>query len=248
MTAASLLFGLLAPSTATSGTTTNPATFALTTQINKPWLATATGTDFLQIDLGASVAVNGVALNAANMSSVTVFADNANPPTTNRGTLSMAQDAQGRFKGSLLFSATVRFVRFTIAAGGTNDGNSVWSIGFAAAFSGLFLPPKDPLFGESSNDLVTPQSRDDLANGVVIRDTTGPSFMMITRAFSGGAADDHEQIQQYARAGLCWWNDGNPGVAGNQWPVRHHEPKVTRRMGGFNREQVSIVLKEIVEI
>jgi hypothetical protein len=248
MTAASLWFGLLAPATATAGSAdpNYPATNALTTQVLRPWLATGTASDFLQIDLGASKTIVGVVLNAANMASVTVFADNANPPTTNRGTLTLQQDGQGRYKASMSIAATVRYVRFAIAAGSTVDGSGAWGIGFAGVYSGAFSPAKDPLFGESSQDQVTPQSRDDLDNGVVIRDNTGPSYMLITRGFSGGSADDHEQIQQYARASVCWWNDGNPSAAWNQWPVRYHEPKVTRRISGFNREQVSILLKEEV--
>lgn len=252
--AASMMIQPYAPATATAGSVSAsfPATNALTTQVLKPWQGTTTGADFLQIDLGANKIIGnggGVILNAANMTSVTVFADTANPPTTNRGTLTLSQDAQGRYKGSLSFAAaSVRFIRFTIAGGSPVDGAAGWSIGFASVFASGFSPARDPLFGESSMDEVTPQSRDDLDNGVVIRDTTGPSFMLITRAFSGGSGDDHEQIQQYARAGLCWWNDGNPNAPWNQWPVRHHDPKVTRKLAGFNREQVTLTLKEIVEL
>ena len=33
---------------------------------------------------------------------------------------------------------------------------------------------------------------------------------------------------------------------GDQWPVRHFEPKTTRKFSGFNRETVQIPLKEEV--
>lgn len=241
-----LLFGLIPVSVASSNTAAAgfPASNVINTQVLKPWKATGVAADFVQLDLGAATAVNGVAINDANMNSVTVLADNVNPPTTNRGTLTLTQDAQGRYKGMLAFAATFRYVKFVIATGTTNDGTSAWRISCAYPFSSTFSLPRDPLFGESELDANTPQSRVDLDNGQVIRDTTGPNFVTLTLQFRGGAADDHEQLQQYARAGLCWLNMNISNAPWQQWPVRHHDPKITRKFTGFNAEEVDITLKE----
>jgi len=213
----------------------------------RPWKGTTTGADWVQIDLGASVAVNAIAVNGGNMGSVTVLADNANPPVTNRGVLTLSQDAQGRYKGSLAIGASVRYIRLNIGAGVPNDGSTAWSIACVYPFTNSFTAARDPLYGaNSTQDLNTPQTRQDLDNGVVIRDSTGPSFMTFTLDFSGAATDDHEQIQQYARAGLCWLNFNIPNAAWEQFPVRNHDPKMTRKFGGFNREQVELTLKEEV--
>lgn len=245
----SLLFGLIPVSAATSSTAQAgfPVTNVINTQVLKPWKGTGVGADFVQLDLGASVALNGVALNAANMGSVTVFADNANPPTTNRGTLTLSQDGQSRFKGSLLFVAAARFIRFTIAAGATTDGSATWQVGNAYPFSSIFNLARDPLFGQESALIFnTPQSRTDLDNGQDVTDNTGPGWAQLTLDFSGGAADDHEQLQQYTRAGLCWINMNIYNAPWQQWPVRHRDPAITRKYVGFNQEQVEITLKEQV--
>ncbi|MDR3389918.1 MAG: hypothetical protein P4L92_23015 [Rudaea sp.] len=243
-----MLYGLRPPATMTSGTAvpsylaTNAGTPG---NVLKPWKGTTLGADYLQIDLGATAAISGLALNAGNMSSVTVFADNSNPPTTNRGTLTLSQDGQGRWKGSMAVVMAVRYIRFTIAAGTPNDGATGWSIANALVFASTFSPPRDPLFSGSSIDSNTPQSRADLDNGVVICDNTGAPFETITLSFSGGAGDGHEQIQRYARAGVCWLNLGVATAPWYQWPVFHYDPKVTRKLSGFNRELVDITLKEV---
>src|SRR5581483_8843164 len=72
-----LLYNLIAASSASSGTAATgfPASNVLTTQVLRPWKGTTTGADWVQIDLGASVAVNAIAVNGGNMGSVTVPAD-----------------------------------------------------------------------------------------------------------------------------------------------------------------------------
>lgn len=248
MTATVLLYNPLVPATATASTEAAgyPATNALDSQILKPWKGTANSFDYLQIDLGSSKAVTGVTITGANMPFVFVYADNSATPTTSRGTLTMAADDQGRYKGSLQFSATVRYIRFSISPNATLDGAPGWIIGAATAWAASFSPPRDPLYGGSSLDFNSPQSRQDLDNGVVIRDDIGPSYQLITLAFSGSASDDMAAIRRCARAGLCWLDLGVSTQRGWQWPVREHEAKVTRKITGFNRETMDLVLKEEV--
>jgi len=248
-----LLINPIAPVTAASFLTAAagyPATNALNSQILRPWKSSsnAANADALIVDLGTPLAITAVAVTQTNFSRFGVYADNTTFPTTVLGTLNTAQDAQGRYKGSLVASATARYINFKCPSSLDTpvDGNN-WTIGAVYVYTTApYTTPRDPLFGSSSLDLSTPQSRIDLDNGSVVRDTTGPSFQTINLDFTGGAGDDHEQIQQYTRAGICWLNLSNPSAPWEQWPVRHIDPKITRKLAGFNRELVSISLKEEV--
>jgi len=245
-----LFYGLLAPGAAkaSSEQAGYPASNVLLGKVQRPWKAlnaTSLGS-YVQIDLGAVYYVRLLAINAANMVTVdSVMADTMDPPLSLRGPLTLYQDKQGRSKGSVFISAAVRYIRLANFTGTPTDGDSVWSIGSIFLFSSYAQLARDPLFGESSNDLNTPQSRVDLDNGVSVVDDTGPSFMTPTLQFSGGATDDHEKLVRLTRAGLCWLNL-NDGNGGDQWPVRHVDPKITRKFTGFNRETVQVSLKEQV--
>lgn len=231
--------------TASTAAASYDAANALTTAVLKEWRSTGAGASWLQLDLGASLAVAGVAISSANFASCTVLADNSATPTTNRGTLTMGTDRQGRRKGSLAFAATVRYIRFDIAAGSPLDGEAFWRVGSAYAFAALLSLPRDPLYGGTSIDWTTPQQRNDLPNGLAEAWDTGASRADIVMQFACGEADDIEEVQRRARAGACWFDFGIASQRGMQFPVAHREPVMTARLERFNRRLVDMRLREL---
>ncbi|HPG95111.1 MAG TPA: hypothetical protein PLR28_11195, partial [Dokdonella sp.] len=231
--------------TASSAAASYAATNALLRPVLREWRSTTTGASWLQLDLGASLSVTGVALSGANFSSCTILADNSATPTTNRGTLTTALDKQDRRKGSLAFAATVRYIRFNLGAGTPLDGAAYWSIGSGYAFAGALSLLRDPLYGGSSVDWTKPQQRNDLPNGVIETWATGADRAEIALQFAGRETEDIEEIVRRARAGVCWFDFGLAAERGMQWPVTHCEDVVSTRMEGFNRRRLDARLREV---
>lgn len=150
-----------------------------------------------------------------------------------------------RRKGSLAFSATVRYIRFSIAAGSPADGAAYWSIGSAWPFASLLSLPRDPLYGSTAIDWKNPQQRTDLPNGSSETFATGAPHAEVLLQFAGRETDDIEEIVRRARAGTCWFDFGLLNERGMQWPVTHNEDVVTTRLEGFNRRRMDVRLREI---
>lgn len=243
---AQLLHTARTPTAATASTAAAnyPASNALLPPVLREWRSTTTGASWLQLDLGASLAVTGVAVSAANFASCTVLADNAATPTTNRGTLTTGLDKNDRRKGSLAFSATVRYIRFNISGGSPTDSAAFWRVGAAYGFAGLLALPVDPLYGGSSVDAVLPQHRNDLPNGAVETWSLGAARAELSLQFSARETDDIEALVRYARAGVCWFDFGIAADRGMQYPVRHHEPIATVRLERYNRRLADVRLRE----
>jgi len=247
MPALKLYYSSYTPSaaTASSAQAVYPASNAITTQVNKPWTATSAGAEWLQFDLGASRALAAICVHGVNFATAQVYADNSATPTTLVGTLTMGMDDNGRFKGSLAVATTARYVRVSIAAGTPLSG-ATWSAGNLSVFAAALSPPVDPLYGNSKVKSVIPQSLTDLDNGVSVVDTIGPQYTLATLEFSGGATTDLAQLMRTARTfGTCWVDLGTPN-RGEQWPMRHFEPDVTRTFAAYNRETMSLSFKEMV--
>lgn len=241
-----LLHTVRVPTTATASTAAAnyAATQALTPQVARSWRSTTTGASYLQLDLGASLAVAGVSLTGCNFASCSVLADNAATPVTSRGTLVLAADRQGRVKGSLTFAATVRYIRFSIASGTPLNGAAYWEVGSAQSYAGNLTLPADPLYGGSRIDWHTPQQRADLPNGTTETWETGSSLAELALGFRGSETDDIEALKRHARAGLVWFDFGVASDRGLQFPVRHRDPSVSSRFEGFNRRSIEVVLRE----
>lgn len=231
--------------TASSAAASYPATHVLLPQVLREWRSTTTGASWVQIDLGASLPVEAVAINAFNCASCTVLADNSATPTTNRGTLTTGIDHQGRRKGALAFSATVRYIRFNITGGSPTDGAAFWRAGSAFVFVGSLALPRDPLYGSSSIDWITPQQRNDLPNGRAETWSTGAACAELGLLFAGRETDDVEALQRYARAGACWFDYGIAADRGLQFPVVHCEGVTTMRFEKFNRRMLETRLREV---
>lgn len=233
------------PSTATASSAAAgyAATNVLTSAVGRPWRSTGTGSTTLIIDLGSSKAVAGIAVNHINASSVTVHADNSATPTTARGTLTSHADEQGRRKGLLAFSATVRYLMLTFS-GTPTDAAAYWTAGAVYVFSAAGALPRDPLFG-SDQSIDWPQLTQALPNGQTLRVSRGESRMAVRLRFSGRITDDVAALARYARSGPVWLDLGLPSAQGCQWPVTFLDDGLTRQWAGHNREPITIPLVEL---
>jgi hypothetical protein len=233
--------------TASSAATGYPATAAMVPGVLRGWRSTAGGTQWLQLDLGSSVSIAAVALQAIMLGSglaptIAVTADNSTTPTTARGTMVVGTDRNARAKASLEAASpfTARYVRFTFTGAG-----SAYGVGSAFAFGSVVPLPCDPLYGGSSIVMLDPQVRADLPNGTTEVYAAGPSLAELELGFRAKGSDDVEVVRRSARALPCWFDFGLSD-RGRQWPVRHVEAQTERRLAGYNREAVSIRLREIV--
>lgn len=231
--------------TASSAAANYAALNVLQSPVLREWRSTTTGASWLQVDLGASLAVQGVAISLFNCASCTLLADNTATPTTSRGTLTTGIDRQGRRKGSLAFSAAVRYIRFNITGGSPTDAAAFWRAGAVYVFAANLALPRDPLYGGTSIDWVTPQQRVDLPNGRAETWSTGASFAELALQFAGKESDDTEELQRRARAGACWFDYGIASDRGLQFPVVHCEPTTTARFEKFNRRTLDVRLREL---
>lgn len=233
------------PSTVTASTAAAgyAATNVLTTSIGRPWRSTTTGSTTLIVDLGSSKAVVGIAVNHINASSVTVHADNSATPTTSRGTLTSYADEQGRRKGMLAFSATVRYLMLTFS-GTPTDAAAYWTAGSVYVFSASGALPRDPLMG-SDQSVDYPQLTQRLPNGQTLRIDRGVSRMSVRLRFNGRITDDIAALARYARSGTVWLDMGLPTAQGCQWPLTHVDDGITRQWAGHNREPMTIPLLEL---
>jgi len=254
MTFATISFNLVNAVTAYAGSAAAgyPATNALTTQTKKSWRSTGTANDYIELDFGSNIQAAGYmcCLNAHNipLANISVLAGPSTPPTFSIPAPTGGGDNVGRFKASLIFPAgtAFRYLRIAIAAGSTLNGLPYWEIGSVLLFATVWNLAKDPLYGNSGIDSVFPQSRIDLDNGVVVRDDTGPPFSLISLDFSAGSDIPIEVYPSIARSGLSWLDLNDAKNPGRQWPVRYHEPKLTRKLQAYNRETETMVFKEEV--
>ncbi|MBR0346041.1 MAG: hypothetical protein IJI03_12365 [Rudaea sp.] len=233
--------------TATSAQPNYPATNALTTSIQRPWRSNTTTGESITLDLGSSKTVACIAFSACNFFNYTLRADNSAIPTTVIASAATGADDQSRFKGSITPAApiTVRYISIT-PTGAPTDGAAGYSIGAIYVFPAAPKLARDPLFGVSQIDTNAPQSLTVLDNGATIKDDIGIPYAEITLGFSGGTSDDFGYIFRAGHIGLMWLNLDGTNTTGRQWPVRYFEPKMSRKLQMFNREQVQFVLKEQV--
>lgn len=217
--------------------------------VMRGWRSSGTGVQWLQIDLGLSRSVTAIAITEAMpesllASGITVLADNNTVPTTNRGTMTMGRDDNGRIKGSLpfslLFPPSFRYLRLQLTGSA-----SPYAIGSVFVFGATLMLAVDPLFGSTRLSMIDPQARVDLPNGVTESYLAGASSTEIELGFRARATHDITAVRRLARASPCWL-DFATSERGRQWPVRYHEPQVQRSLEGFNRESVAIKLREIV--
>jgi hypothetical protein len=241
----------LASVTATSAAVSYPATNIKESPVDKPWRSTTNALQNVDIDLGSSLAVTAIAVQGTNAPSITVLADAAiNPPTTNRGTLALAQDPVARRKGILEVAATVRYIRLQIPATSVvadDDGTvqAYYWIGAVYVFGATLNLPRDPLYGSSALEAVYPQTSVDLANGQNVTSNDGAPYAEPTLAFSVRSDQDIERAARLARLGVCWLDLGIASERARQWPVRHVQPRLVRRVTRVNGEQVELKLREI---
>jgi hypothetical protein len=240
----------LASVTATSAAANYAATNVRESPVDKPWRSTSNALQNLDIDLGGSFAVVAVAVQGTNAPSFTVLADGSNPPTTARGTLTLATDNTGRRKGILEFAATVRYIRLQIPATSVvaDDNGTVQSyyeVGAVYVFGATLNLPRDPIYGSSSMEAVFPQTSVDLANGQNVTSNDGAPYVEPTLGFSTRSDQDVEKAARLARLGVCWLDLGITSERHRQWPVRHVLPRLVRRVTRVNGEQVELKLREI---
>lgn len=228
--------------TASSAAAGFPATNALIPGVSKPWKSTGGGAQWIQVDLGSAQTVTAVALHdmggGGNVS--TIQADTVNPPVTSYSTFSAGTDENGRRKGSALIGASVRYIRFNLTG-----SIPAYSVGCVLVFAASQVVGVDPLYGDTTIRQIDPQVRKDLPNGIVEAYSTGPALSELDLGFAPDPTADIEALRRAARLGPCWIDFGITSDRGRQWPVRHVENETDRQLQRFNREPVSIKLREI---
>lgn len=237
--------------TATSAASGYAAANVRESMVDKPWRSTSNALQNLDIDLGSSRSVVAVCVQGTNAPSLTVFADpTPNPPTTNRGTLTLSQDNNARRKGILEFAASVRYIRLQMPATSVvadDDGtvqNYYW-IGAVYVFEATLTLPRDPLYGQSTIQHLRPQTSIDLDNGQNVTSNDGAPISLIQLGFSGRSDQDIERAARLARLGICWLDLGIASERWRQWPVRETSETADRRITRINGEQVELRFREI---
>jgi hypothetical protein len=235
---------------ATSAAANYPATNLRETSVDRPWRSTTNALQNIDIDLANSLAVTAIGVQMTNAPTVTVFADTFTVPTTSRGVITPVTDNNGRRKGSLAFSATVRYIRLQIPATSVvadDDGTvqAYYTIGSVYVFANTLTLPRDPLYGQSSTELLTPQTSVDLANGQNVTSNNGAPVTVINLGFSARAQDDVERARRLARLGPAWLDLDIASERWRQWPVRSVVERVTRSIARVNGERVELPFREL---
>lgn len=236
---------------ATSAAVDYPVIHVREQSVDRPWRSTTNALQNIDIELDGSQAVTAVAVQMTNAPTLTVFADPAtSPPTTNRGTITTASDNNARRKGVLTFSASVRSIRLQIPAASVvaNDDGTVapyYTIGTVYVFANTLTLPRDPLYGQSSIEHLTPQTSIDLPNGQNVTSNNGAAVSLITLGFSARAQDDVERARRLARLGPAWLDLDIASERWRQWPVRSVAERATRSIARINAERVDLPFREL---
>lgn len=236
---------------ATSAAAGYAATNVREAPVDKPWRSTSNALQNLDLDLGSARNVVAVAVQGTNAPQFTVLADPVtNPPTTSRGTLTLAQDNNGRRKGVLEFAASVRYIRLQMPATSVvaDDDGTVqpyYWVGSVYVFEATLNLPRDPNYGQSTVQHLRPQTSIDLDNGQNVTSSDGAPVSLLQLGFSGRSDQDIERAARLARLGICWLDLGIASERWRQWPVREVSETADRRITRLNGEQVDLRFREI---
>jgi hypothetical protein len=237
---------------ATSAAASYPAIHMRLLSTERAWRSTSNALQNIDIDLNSSVPVTGVCVQGTNAPSFTVFGDAAiTPATTNRGTITPVADGNGRRKGSInLGGLSLRYLRLQIPAAGVvadDDGTvqSYYTIGAVYVFGSTLNLPRDPIYGQSSIQHVTPQTSVNLANGQNVTSNDGAPYSNIAVGFGVRADQDIERARRMARLGACWLDLDIASERWRQWPVRSVTEQADRRLTRINGEQVDLQFREL---
>ena len=234
---------------ATSSDGNFPVANINTTPVDRQWRSTSTVLQNIDIDLGSSLPITAVCVQHTNAPAFTVLADNSNPPTTARGTLTTYADNGGRRKGKLEFSATVRYIRLQVAASvavAEENGTALgyYYIGAAYVFANTLNLPRDPSYGSPINHNAA-QETIELPNGQAIAVALGPVYSTMELGFTVGSSADIERVRRLAALAPVWLDLDVASERWRQWPVRCTADRVTRNVARINGERVEIPLREI---
>lgn len=240
-------YRLAVAATASSAAADYPASGALVPGVSRGWKSTAGGSQWLQLDFGASVVLAAVAVQEIIASvvahtTIAVYANTFNPPTTLRGIIENGLDGNGRDKGAVAFTTAARYLCLVFSGAPAGDP---YYVGSVLPFATATVLAADPLYGASSINLLDAQVRNELRNGIVEAYAAGAASTDLELGFRTAGADDMESVRRAARAGPCWFDFGLTD-RGRQWPVRHIEAQTARRLDGYNRESLTLKLREII--
>ncbi len=120
-----------------------------------------------------------------------------------------------------------------------------YTVGSVYVFGSTLTLPRDPLYGQSNLELLTPQTSIDLSNGQNVTSTNGAAVTQITLGFSARAQDDVERARRLARIGPAWLDLDIASERWRQWPVRSVAERVTRSVARINAERVELPFREL---
>lgn len=233
----------IATLTATTSELGYPVGNLLTPQIRRPWRSVGTGTQTLDIDLGAVVVNPVIAVQGCNVAAFTVSHGSAAYTTVALGARSTAEDRHGTRRLSVPLSGSVRYIRL-VTTGLPSDAAPYWWAGALYVFGDTTLLPDNPLLGSEANPLY-PQTRVDLPNGQRIVFDRGAPRQQLNLRFRTPRTSDIDTLVRLARRGPCWLD---MGVAANrelQWPVQYDSDTATRTFAQAAQDEAVIPLYEI---
>lgn len=218
-----------------------PASNLALQSVGRPWRSTTTGATTITLDMGSNQTPAALLLQDANFTAATIATSPDNATWTTRGTLALAADGQGRYKGVLALGVACRYVRASVS-GSPTDGAAYWRVGAAYLWlSAAIVTAPDYGMQIAYN---YPQSRADLPNGAAVTVGLGPSYAILTGKISGGAADNVAAIMRAARSGVIGVDMQSAQAPWLQFPMVHREKSIDQTAQDWGYWPTAQLLRE----
>jgi len=228
-------------STAASG---YPATNLAIHSIGRPWRSTVTTATTVTLDMGSSKTPAGMMLQDCNFASCTVHTSPDNSTWTLLGTMTLAADGNGRYKGLTALAVAHRYTRVSIASGTPTDGAAYFRIG--AAYMWLSVATfRNPNYGLKISYL-KPQVRNNLPNGMAASVSVGNNYAVLSGEVSGAPGDDVAALVRLARAGVVGLDLELPSQLWINFPIEEKEERQEQTTQNYGNWPVGITLREVV--
>lgn len=218
------------------------------TAIARAWRSADTGATTLDLIFASNPAVTSLLLQDVNFTSATIFTstDGVTFPT-NAGTVTTYQDKKisGRRRGIFAVNASVKGVRFAIAAGTPADNLGYWRVGAAYAFKTSTNIPKQANIGASVKTK-RPLVVNEPSNGNRAIAAAGAQYNELTLSYNPVNADNFSSIIGALQNDVCAIDFQLPVLPGMVFPVSLKESEIDEIISQMDRSDLQITLVEIV--
>lgn len=224
-----------------------PASNAGLESIDRPWLSTTLGANDFTVSFAALTFVDTAFIHDANFLICTVerSADGVN--FANVGVLTTHADEHGRRRGKIAVGgATLKALRYRVAAAGaSDDGAAWWRIGAQYLFGSSLVVATGPSYNYRVSTR-RPRVSAELPNFQVAQASTGPNIDRIEVPYDRKNGQSLRDVKVKAEQGTVLLSLDLADWPHQVWPVRSQDEEISEAFYKVHKAQGSFILTEVV--